>query len=179
MTKFLGKRCDLVHKHNKPDPHTKATFAALVDAIIPSTPELTAQYGPNMTVGGVNLGIDEFVIWELDHSLSIQMYLDLTSVPLSTPIASMLDVVATTLIASGQSKHTRHAPSFPGGGSFAALSRKNRIRTLSLLEQIDVDLGTLPTPFTNQARLVISSIDVLNRYVIFGFYSEWSAYETT
>lgn len=163
--------------YNEPDPHTKATFQALVDALIPSTPEMAQKYGTDVIAGAVDLEIDEYVIWELDHSLSIQASLNLKRITLSAPVAVMLDSAAAELINRG--KQPSHPPNSPYDGPFTTLSRKNRIRTLALLEQLDIDLGTLPPPFNDNARLVVSTIDVLNRYTVFGYYSEWSGYGTT
>src|SRR5699024_10384591 len=68
---------------------------------------------------------------------------------------------------------------FPGGGMFSRLSRIDRLRTLYKLENFDIDLYLLPSPFQNNAGMVKHVTDALNRFSMFGYYSEWPAYGST
>lgn len=159
------------------DPHTIATFRALVEAIVPATPAL-AVFGAEQAAGAVELHVHEYMIWELDHTLAIMFGLHLTAFPLSAPTAMLLNAGAVQFIASGQATNSPHYAVW-GGGPFSALSPVDRIRTLEMMQQLNVDLGSLPPPYKDDGGLVKFMVDYLNRQTMFGFYSEWSAYGTT
>lgn len=156
------------------DPHTIATFKALVEAIIP----YTANYGPLQAAGAVELLTYEYMIWEMDHSLSVHLGLNLTSVPLAAPTAHLLDAGAIQLIISGRAKDFQTAP-VGGEGPFSTLSHADRFRALAILEQGAVDPGYLPEIYQYDLGFVQFIVDYLNRSTMFGYYSEWSAYGTT
>jgi len=157
--------------------HTIVTFKALVEAIIPSTHNLFV-YGPVHAVGAVELFTYEYMIWAMDHSLTIHLGLSLTPIPLATPTAHLLDAGAIQLIASGRAKDPQTA-SVEGGGPFSTLSHADRFRALAILEQGAVDPGYLPQPYQYDLGYVQFIVDYLNRATMFGYYSEWSAYGTT
>lgn len=159
------------------DPHTIATFRALVEAIAPATPAL-AVFGSEHAVGAVELHVHEYMIWELDHTLALMFGLNLTVFPLSAPTAQLLNAGAAQFIASGQATSSPHYAVW-GGGPFSALSPVDRIRTLEMLQKLNVDLECLPPPYQSDGGLVRFIVDYLNRATMFGFYSEWSAYGTT
>ena len=48
------------------DPHTRVTFRAIVDAVIPETPGLAEELGPEHAPGGLAIGLDEFAITYID-----------------------------------------------------------------------------------------------------------------
>ncbi|MBY9079171.1 hypothetical protein KIH86_24425 [Paenibacillus sp. HN-1] len=160
-----------------PDARVLATFRALVEAIVPNTPALAA-YGSWQTYGAADLCIHEYMIWELDHNLSLMNGLYLTIIPLSAPTAGMLNAAAVQFIAMGQAQH---APDCPDReiSPFSSLSPADRIRVLERLEELNVDLGALPPPYRNNGGMVRFMVNFLNRQTIFGHYSEWSAYGTT
>ncbi|WP_158701756.1 hypothetical protein [Lentibacillus sp. Marseille-P4043] len=124
------------------------------------------------------MGVHNYVIYGLNHYISIQQQLHHTVVPLAYPTALMLDVAATQLVKRHQ-KQALPQSLFPGGGMFSHLSRKDRVVTLSALEELDIDLYSLPSPFQNNAGMVKYVTDALNRLSLFGYYSEWSAYGST
>ncbi len=161
------------------DHHIKATFQALVDAIIPATPELSPKQGPEYAATGMDLNIDEYVIWCLDHGLAVQGVINMINVPLSSPTAELLDVAASRLVDTGGAKDPQNILAFPDGGTFATLSRNDRCRAITLLERNDIDLGALPSPYQNNAGLVKYIAGAINRFAVFGYYSEWSGYGTT
>jgi hypothetical protein len=150
--------------------HTRATFQALTDAIVPGSPG---------DPGGLDCQVEEFVIWQLDHFLALNVGFTQTRLPLASPTALMLDAASAPVMASLQSQGFCPSPCFPGGGLFASLPRKERIRTLSMLEKADFDLGSLPAPFTYNAGLVQSVSLMLSTLPVFGFYSEWYGYGNT
>lgn len=158
-------------------PHTVATFRALVDAIVPSTPGM-AVFGAEQTIGAVEQHVHEYMIWELDHSLTLILGYYPEVVPLAAPTAGMLNAGAVQLVASGQAQFSPEGTA-TGGVPFAALSPMDRIKTMAILENLQVDLGTLPPPYRDDGGLVKFIVDYLNRGTMFGNYSEWPAYGTT
>ncbi|WP_018924533.1 hypothetical protein [Salsuginibacillus kocurii] len=155
------------HDPEIPSPaHTKATFMAFVDAIIPST------------LGALDLRLDEYMIWSLNHYIAMQGEWGVKTIPLSTPVAQLLDIGASHQIVSGSMR----LPDFsvnPDGGPFASLSSNDRLEAVRLLENTQVDLHLLPLPFQNNADLVKNIVTVLHQMVMFGYYSEWFSYGAT
>ena len=155
-----------------------ATFQSLVDAIIPSTLGLSGKYGEYMVPGAAYQGIGQFVIWEFDNLVAVEIDNSFQPVYLSGAIAEMLDTAASQLILSGIIRGPRE-DCFPGGGAFASLSRRDRLLTLTYLEQLKIDYSTLPQPFQNNPSWIQMAVDLINRYTMFGYYSEWSGYGST
>ncbi|SEP27787.1 hypothetical protein SAMN04487948_13124 [Halogranum amylolyticum] len=54
------------------DPHTADTYRAIVDAIIPRTPELEAELGPEHVPGGVDVELEKFLVWDFNHFQEIR-----------------------------------------------------------------------------------------------------------
>ncbi|MBD0381051.1 hypothetical protein [Paenibacillus sedimenti] len=159
------------------DSQTVTTFKALVEAIVPSSPAY-AIYGEAYAAGAVDLCIHEYMIWELDHNLSLFLGYYLEDIPMAAPTAMLLNDGAAQYIASGKALDPQFYAVW-GGGPFASLSPRDRIRVLAMLEQLDIDLGTLPPPYKDDGGLITFIVDYLNRGTMFGFYSEWSAYGST
>ena len=153
------------------DHHTKSTFLALIDALIPSSSE------PKRAASGTDVQVDEYLIWSLDH------YTDITMInrygPLSRVTAELLDAAASLGITAGTVKEPRDTKATSDGCTFASLSPKDRLRTLSFLEETSSSLSILPGPFKGNPELVRVIVGLLNRLPAFGFYSEWTGYAST
>lgn len=160
--------------HQSPE-YLQATFRSLTDALLPATLQ-PVYYGTHDSRS--DMGIHEYIIYALDHSISIQQQFHHTVVTLSYPTAMMLDIAATQLVNSHQLQPSSQNM-FPGGGMFSRLTRKDRIRTLAVLENLNLDLYLLPSPYQNNAGLIKYVTDALNRFAMFGYYSEWPAYGST
>jgi hypothetical protein len=156
----------------------KATFQAVVDALIPCTPELSSQYGEYMVPGAVQGGVDQFLVWQFDHAVELNVGVSLQPVLLSGAIAQMLNSAASQLICAGILR-THRDNYFPVGNEFSSLSRSDRLLTLSYLEGLRLDLGCLPIPFRYNGNWVQIVVDLINRFTMFGYYSEWSGYGST
>ncbi|WNS44072.1 hypothetical protein [Paenibacillus sp. MMS20-IR301] len=154
-----------------------ATFRALAEALIPDG-TASSVYGDVEAAGAVALCVHEYMIWELDHSLSLMQGLYLSVVPLSGPTVGLLNCGAVQFVASGQNRSGIDYSFWPVS-PFASLHPVDRIRVLAMLEQTDLDLGVLPPPYQRDGGLVRFIIDFLNRQILFGNYSEWSAYGST
>ncbi|HLS08881.1 hypothetical protein [Lentibacillus sp.] len=148
-------------------PHKKATFMAFVDAVIPPP------------WGGVAIQLDDYLIWILDHHISVQENLSVKTVLLSAPTALMLDAAATQLMALKGMKRSPDLLTFPQKGAFAALVPNDRFEAIRLLETLQIDLEALPSPYRNNANLVKNIVTFLHQMTMFGYYSEWVTYGST
>ncbi|WP_010531449.1 hypothetical protein [Lentibacillus jeotgali] len=138
----------------------------------------SVQTGYGTPFNNMDLGVHDYIIYSLDHSISIQQQLHHHIVPLAYPTASMLNIAAMQLV---YSQHAQASPQsmVSSGGMFSHLSRTDRILTLSALENLEIDLYVLPSPFHNNAGMVKYVTDAVNRFSLFGYYSEWPAYGST
>jgi len=149
--------------------HTGETFKAFVDAIVPRTPGLAVEYGRIQYYGALDLHTDEYLIMSLNNYY----------IPLAEPTAEMLDIAANQLILIQANEGLLIFSMYQGGGTFAALAPKDRLRALTLLVQLQVNLAVLPIPFQGDPGIVLSTTGILNRFTMMGYYSEWSGYGST
>lgn len=148
-------------------PNTRTTLMAFVDAVIPST------------LGALDLRLDDYLMWSLDHLISIQGEWGVKTIPLSAPTAEILDAAAIKLLHSGDIKRSPNSSTFSDGGPFAALSQKDRFEAIHMLENLQVDLQILPPPYRNNIGLVKFIISNLHQMVMMGYYSEWFSFGST
>jgi hypothetical protein len=177
---FYRPYFDLIKfQSNAPLPQTKATFKALVDALIPRSPELAEIKGSIQSVGGIDLHADEYLIWSLNYELSINILGKTFNVNLANATAEMLNIVARQLIDRGENGKPVKPYLGPEEGIFAALEPYDRLRAIRLLEKLEVDLASLPIPFRNNSGFVLTIAGVLAIHVIDGYYTEWSGLGAT
>ncbi|WP_152039586.1 hypothetical protein [Salinigranum salinum] len=136
-------------------PHTVATFEALVDAAVPRTPTLASQRGPEHEPGGLDVELERYLVWSLNHLLPFP-----TQDDFADQVAHLLDQGAALLIQQEMNEDPPTVDSFPSAGLFGQLSRQDRFRAINLQEENGVTIMTL-----------------VNILVHFGYYSEWSGYE--
>lgn len=55
------------------DPHTRDTYRAIVDAIVPRTPELGEELGEEHVPGGLDVELEKFLIWDFNHFQEIRL----------------------------------------------------------------------------------------------------------
>jgi|GEM_PF-1330793 len=55
------------------DPHTRDTYRAIVDAIVPRTPELEEELGGEHVPGGLDVELEKFLIWDFNHFQEIRL----------------------------------------------------------------------------------------------------------
>jgi hypothetical protein len=157
-----------VHMSDKANSfHTKATFMAFVDAMIPST------------LGALDLRLDEYIVWTLDNYVSIQGEWGVKNVQLSSQTAKILDIAAFQLISSENVKVPPDFSTYPDGGPFSALSPDDRFEAIRILEDLQVDLEVLPSPYRNNSGLIKNIITSIHQNVMFGYYSEWFSFGST
>jgi hypothetical protein len=136
------------------DPHTVATFEAIIDAVVPNTeddPIETDKVGEELghihQLGGRDADMTGMCIDILNDFMSPEVSLPKVAntgetAPLSEALAAILDVAASELIARGGNEDTPEPNRFNGaGGPFASLSREDRFRALYDVENRANQLG--------------------------------------
>lgn len=177
------------------DPHTRVTFAAAVDAIVPPTPELGDELGEEHVPGAAAVGLSEYLITYVNNLFSnVNPEGDETgNLRLAEAVAVLVDEAAAELVAEGGTteqpslSYTRdlldrsitlgEAVDAAAGGPFARLSRRDRLRALAEFDEAEkkFDTASLPGPTYEWntgllATLVVAFAEVL-------YYSEWDGYE--
>ena len=157
--------------------YTRGTFAALVDALIPETPELEAR-GPEHVPGSLEVGLEEAVIARVNNFVETHGLASLAgdAVPLAPAVAALLDAAAAELLVRRRAESGLRSPepSF-ASGPFSRLAREDRLRALRLLEEEGVvaalservDAASLGT-----MQFLASSLPILVEFV---YYSETTA----
>ena len=159
--------------------YTRGTFAALVDALIPETPELEAR-GPEHVPGGLAVGLEEAVIERVNNFVETHGIASLAgdAVPLAPAVAALLDTAAAELLVRRRAEDGLQSPDEPfAAGPFCRLSREDRLRALRLLED-EGAFAALAERFDAAAlgtiQFLASSLPILIESV---YYSETTADE--
>ncbi|WP_188207836.1 hypothetical protein [Alkalibacillus aidingensis] len=159
-----------------PQDYTLSTFRALANTLIPPP---TNQDELESTPGASDMCIYEYIVYALDHYIPIQTYVYQGNIPLALPTALMINEAARQYAYTNRPPFSYQQATQSNHHFFSSLSRQDRIQTLAHLEDLNLDLYTLPTPFQNNAGLIKHVTDALNRLTLFGYYSEWSSYGST
>ena len=159
-----------------PLSNTKSTFNALVDAIIPMTPETSENQRSIQLYGALASHTDEYEIWSLDHILSLNITKLNFNIYLANATAKMLNIAAKQLIDSVGNKEPINFTILHEQGAFAALAPNDRFRVIALLEQNKVDITLLPIPFRNNPGFILSLTGGISMFATIGYYTEWSGY---
>lgn len=157
--------------------YTRGTFAALVDTLIPQTPELDER-GPEHVPGGLEVGLEEAVIERVNNFVETHGAASLAgdAVPLAPAVAALLDTAAAELLVRRRAEAGLQSPEAAfSSGPFSRLSREDRLRALRLLEEEGVvaalaerfDAASLGT-----VQFLASSLPILVEFV---YYSEATA----
>lgn len=64
---------DVLNDRVPTDPHTRDTYRAIVDAIVPRTPELEDELGPEHVPGGLAVELEKFLIWDFNHFQEVRL----------------------------------------------------------------------------------------------------------
>lgn len=172
----------------KTDPHTKATFRAVIDAVIPRTPELESELGTEHVPGGLENSIDLFMIKYINTLFSFghPELGRLGNLRLAEILSVVLDLGASKLIFEGENekppKLSRALDLLDeswweldlenlANGPFALLSRTDRLRALGVFDDIEFDTSELPGPLIKGDGGLITQLMVAFTEVV--YYSEW------
>lgn len=150
------------------DGHTVATWRAVVDAVVPETPELADELGEEHAAGGLDVGLEIGVIEFVDGFLSPELAVRRVrqtgeTAPLSEALAAVLDAAASELLARGGNSEAPR-PRFDGGGPFASLARRDRFRAMADAERRGGKNGGFVVAIVAAFPAVL-------------YYSEWSGYD--
>jgi len=156
-----------------------STFQSLVQAIIPPITFKIKSLGFVQQPGAMECKVYEYVIWILNHSISQQVKVKLNIVSMAMSTAELLDLGAVQLIQNGQNTCPLNLNRFPNGGLFSKLSPIDRLKALTLIENLELNLKYVSPPYQNNPDHIRQIVVVLNQLTMFGFYSEWTGYGTT
>jgi hypothetical protein len=180
------------------DPHTVATFDAIIDAVVPNTqddPVTEDKVGEPLDeihqYGGLDTGMTPMCIDILNDFMSPEVSLPKVAntgetAPLSQALAAILDVAASELLARGGNEDTPEPGRFgPAGGPFASLSREDRFRALYDVENRanqfgEVEAGVSEATGIENGRYSRTGSFVVALAVVFPpivYYSDMNAYD--
>ena len=187
------------------DPTTRATFRAIVDAVVPETPALAAELGSEHESGGLEVGLEDYLLavtnsifsmWdapelviaagvdeeieagpvEVDVSQEVRTEQDPeANARLAELVGKICDAAAAELLARGRNEESPDPTRFEAGGTFASLSRQDRFRALALLDEREVEETRLPGPATESSGALVPQLLVAFTEGI--YYSEWQGYD--
>ncbi|AZH26928.1 hypothetical protein [Haloplanus aerogenes] len=183
---------DLVSGTEDVELHTVVTFRAIVDAVVPETPELDPELGPAHVPGGLAIGLEDFVVTYVDDGFQFGLpYLGPRgNIPLADPIAQILDIAALTLLdqgdATGELDDDRPVSLLAPGeaspravrtaaGPFSKLSRRDRLRAIGLLDELELELSQFEGELFEFDGGLVGQLVVGFTEMI--YYSEWQGYD--
>lgn len=180
------------------DRHTRLTYAAVVDAVVPRTPGLEGDLGPAHVPGGLEIGLDAYLVTyvnDLFAGVAGPASERAGDLRLAEFVAAVLEEAATELVARGEnderpsaryaddlaerSSLVEGAADVASAGLFARLTRQDRLNALTLLDEKELDTAPLaaetPVPLVESDGGLIPTLVVGFTEVI--YYSEWQGYD--
>lgn len=142
-------------------PHILDTFKAFVEAIIPWTPKLAAEYGEIQYYGAIDSLTYEYLI--------LSVY-ELGGVSLLKSTVEKLDMAARELIFQGNNEFSFNLTK---GVTFSVLTPTDRLSALNILKQQEI------SSYNNSMSTNKYVIDTLTELTMMGYYSEWFGYGLT
>jgi hypothetical protein len=183
---------DVVSGTEDVELHTVVTFRAIVDAVVPETPELDPELGPEHVPGGLAVGLEEFAVTYVDDGFQLGLpYVGPRgNIPLADPIAGILDLAALTLVDRGANtgeldddrpvsvlapdeaspRAVRRA-----AGAFSKLSRRDRLRAIGLLDELELEIDQFEDELFEFDGGLVGQLVVGFTEMI--YYSEWQGYD--
>jgi len=157
--------------------YTRGTFAALVDALVPETPDLESR-GPEHVPGGLDVELEVAVIERVNNFVETHGAAALAgdTVPLAPVVATLLDAAAAELLVRRRAADGLRSPDAAfSSGPFSRLGREDRLRALRLLEDEGVVAALserLDSASLGTVQFLASSLPILVEFV---YYSEATA----
>jgi hypothetical protein len=174
------------------DVHVEVTLRAVVDAVVPETPELADEFGPEHVPGGLAVGMEEFLVTFVDDLFQFGFPHVGTrgNLPLTVPLVEVLDAAADALVAHGDNEaepDVERAVELLGpgdpparrvrrvAGTFASLARQDRLRALGALDEFELRVapfghGLFEFDAGLVGQLVVGFAEMI-------YYSEWAGYD--
>ena len=137
------------------------TYMAFVEAIIPWTPKLAAEYDEIQLYGAIDSLTYEYLI--------LSLY-ELGGVSLLKSTAEILDRASVELVFLGKNEFSFN---LTNGVTFSALTPGDRLAVLNILKQQEISSYDNPMSADNYV------VDVLIKLTMMGYYSEWYGYGLT
>lgn len=142
--------------------YARGTFAALVDAMVPETPEL-ADRGEEQVPGSLDADVDAHLVEAFDD-LTGDGDGGLSPAP-STAVSGLLDLAALELLVRRSAEDGLRSPDAAfSRGPFSRLSRRDRLRAIRLLEEdgLLADVGSID--YLVQSLVTVTQV---------AYYSDW------
>lgn len=192
LTSAAGLVLGLLGLGRDVDVHSRVTFRALTDAVLPETPALGSELGAVHVPGGLAVGLDDFLVTYVDDEFQFGLphVGPHGNLPLVDPIAHALDFAALTLLARGENEREpsddRPAALLAPGeaspreveneaGMFSKLSRRDRLRAIHVLDEFELRISPAGGDlFEFDAGLVGQLVVGFTELI---YYSEWQGYE--
>lgn len=161
--------------------YTRKNVRALVEAVIPRTPELAESHGEKHVPGGRDVDLTEYVIESFngyqEHHLGVLSTLlrrlGIRNYPYAVVVSVLFDVVALELLVRRGNEQSVERRSL--AGPFARLAPRDRLRALDLLETGALDslagLADDRLPVLGTVRFLVLGA---NAFPLLGYYSEWA-----
>lgn len=159
-------------------PQTKGAFKALADAVVPQSPELLEK-DHIQSFGALESLLDEYLIWSLDNYLSMKIFIDKFDINIANLTAGLMNTAAQQLIDTGRNTEPINREIDSEAGTFASLAPIDRFHAITILEELEVDTGSLPIPFNIYPSIIFSTSLSVALLSIIGYYTEWSGYGST
>lgn len=167
------------------EPTTRATYSAIVEAVIPETPDVATELGEEHEPGGREIGLDAYLIEYVNTLFSAGTPAgEVGNLRLAELVAKLCDVAAVELLARAENEETPDPQRVEAGLVFAALAPDDRLRALALLDEKEFDTGQLaeltndlgvPLPALEGTAGLVPQLVVAFTQVI--YYSEWEGYD--
>jgi hypothetical protein len=174
------------------DLHTLATYRAVVDAVVPETPDLAAELGSEHVPGGLAVALDDFLVVYVNDlfQFGLPHFGPQGNLPLAGPLAHVMDTAAVTLVARGENESEPDAnrvasllgPDDPPprrvrkkAGLFAKLSRRDRLRAIAILDEFEIEVTPFDDALFEVDAGVVGQLAVGFAEMI--YYSEWQGYD--
>jgi hypothetical protein len=174
------------------DVHTLVTYRAVVDAVVPETPELADDLGPEHVPGGLAVALDDFLVVYVNDlfQFGLPHFGPQGNLPIAGPLAAVMDKAALALVARGEDESGLSVdralallgPDDPPprrvrkrAGAFAKLSRRDRLRALGLLDEFEIEVAPFEDTLFEVDAGVVGQLAVGFAEMI--YYSEWQGYD--
>lgn len=173
--------------------YTQIAFRALIDSVVPETPELATEFGDDIVAGGLDVGLADFMITYVNNmfSLDVPLLSEDGNLQIAKPFAKILDSAALKLVILGMNEsgmsfdrplelfdddEASTIELYLKSGPFSKLERQDRLRAIGLLDEFELELS-LPgnTFFEFDAGLIGQLVVGFTETV---YYSEWNGFET-
>jgi hypothetical protein len=174
------------------DLHTVVTYRAVVDAVVPETPDLAADLGPEHVPGGLAVALDDFLVVYVNDlfQFGLPHFGPQGNLPIAGPLAAVLDKAAIALVARGENDsdpsldrvYALLGPDDPPrqrvrkrAGLFAKLSRRDRLRAIGILDEFEIEVEPFADALFEIDAGLVGQLAVGFAEMI--YYSEWQGYD--